>query len=89
MRDLNGLQFISLFFALLGIALLLRWKPALLLFVTVTAAAGISLIAGSLLSIKDSSMVFLNIPFGAALVVPLTLMVRHKRSSRISLANGR
>jgi hypothetical protein len=88
MRDLNGFQFISLFFVLLGVALLLRWKPALSLFVTITAAVGILLIIGSLLSIKESSMALLNIPFGAALLVPLTLMVRHKRSSRISLANG-
>ena len=89
MRDLTPLTLPALFLAVLGIALLLRWKPALPLFVFFTAFFGMVIIVGAFWhSITQTPWVLINIPFGAALLVPLTLMVRHKRSSRISLANG-
>ncbi|RSL19369.1 hypothetical protein EDE15_5035 [Edaphobacter aggregans] len=89
MRDLTPLTLPALFLAVLGIALLLRWKPALPLFVFFTAFVGMVIIVGAFWhSITQTPWVLINIPFGAALLVPLTLMVRHKRRSRISLANG-
>ena len=88
-HDLTPLTLPALFLAVLGIALLFRWKPALPLFVFITAFLGMVIIVGALWhSITQTPQVLINIPFGAALLVPLTLMVRHKRSLRISLANG-
>jgi hypothetical protein len=89
MRDLDLLKVPAFFIALLGFALLARWKPALLLFVTITAGLGAVLIAGSLWqSIAQTPWVLLNIPFGAVLLVPLLLAIHYWRTSRTSPSNG-
>jgi hypothetical protein len=89
MHDLSSLGVPTLLIAILGVVLLLKWKPALILFITITAALGTMLLAGSLwVSVTQTPWVLLNIPFGVALLIPLTLFVHFWRSSRRVLPHG-
>jgi hypothetical protein len=89
MHDLSPLKLPAIILAILGIALLLRWKPAMLFFVATTAAFGTVLILGSLWqSIVQTPWVLLNIPIGAILLVPLALAIHTWKTSPPSLTNG-
>ena len=89
MHDLSVLKFFAITLAVLGIALLLRWKPAMLFFVAITATFGTLLILGSLWqSIVQTPWVLLNIPVGAVLLIPLVLVIRHWKTSPFFQANG-
>jgi hypothetical protein len=88
LNDLGKFKYFSISLALLGVALLMKWRPALLAFVAIFAFAGAVLIAGSLVSITSSPWVLLNLPVGAIFLVPLFLSIKQWRITRASLPYG-
>jgi len=82
-HDLSPIRFYALFFALLGVALLMKWFWAHLLFITLTTAAGMWLIVGSLFSVPFPFLI-LNIIYGAGFLVPLMLSAASWRKARLS-----
>jgi hypothetical protein len=85
-HDLNGIQFLALFFALLGVALMMKWLWAHLLFVAMTTTAGIWIVVGSVASIPFPFLI-LTLMYAVGLLVPLTLSVASWRKARL-MRNG-
>ncbi|HWW96329.1 MAG TPA: hypothetical protein VNY74_01470 [Edaphobacter sp.] len=82
-HDISSIRFVALFLILLGVALLMKWLWAHLLFVVVTSAAGIWLISDSVFSVPFPFLI-LTLMYGAGFLVPLTLSLASWRKARLT-----